>query len=578
MEEASSTTKTSLSEGQVLDGKYQILEKVGHGGMGIVYRARHILMDREVALKVLHTHLIESEEFLKRFKHEAQVASKLNHPNAVMIYDFGMTASQPYLVMEFVQGDTLKDLLARGGALAPRDLLDIMSQVFSALEEAHRLGIVHRDLKPDNFILTKKADGSYLARVLDFGIAKLLPQTGSKEQTMMTQAGAFFGTPRYASPEQALGKDLDLRADIYALGVILYEGLSGEVPFDAPSMMELLLKHLNQSPPPIRTRHPELGISDKLEKVVQKALEKEKEQRYQTVGELAAAFRDAVINSEAQIQSGGKGPIIFVGSLIALFLAAAVYLLMPSKESKVEVDAVASSGEKAITAVDLVAPGAEPVAQVAESVPSQPVVVEQESAPSTVPTAFPTESAPPITEPIATQSQIPTPIVTPIVTSSPVATPLPTAVETAVPTQTPSPTPLVSEDLSKLDAVALFKKGETHYRARSYLKAIPYYQAVIAQDASFKKARLSLGICYLRLRKMDEAFEQFKAAFELDREYPPTLFNLSCYYALTGQTDSALKWLEKTIQYEPAAKRWARSEQDFANIRRLQRFKEITED
>lgn len=570
--EDSTATKAHPLEGQLLEGKYQVLEKLGHGGMGIVYRAKHTLMDREVALKVLHSHLVESEEFLKRFKHEAQVASKLRHPNAVMIYDFGIAEKQPYLVMEFVQGDTLKDLLSKEGAMPPRKVLEIMGQVFSALEEAHRLGIVHRDLKPDNFILTPKEDGSTLARVLDFGIAKVLRSNDGKEATLMTQAGAFFGTPRYASPEQALGKELDSRADIYALGVILYEALTGEVPFDAPSMMELLMKHLNQPPPAIRTTHPELGISEEIEKVVLRALEKEKEKRFQSVSEFHHAFREAVEKGVAQIRTGSNAPLFVMGGAVLALLGTAGYLFFGSSSPEsAEVAPVPTAEPTSIAAIDLVPANKETPAAVPSEVPSPPVVIDatQTSAPLITVTIAVEATETPVQEttPAPLPSETPPP---------PTATPVPEATPSPVVTPAMTPTPdNDAADAAKLDPVAAFRKGEQLYRAKNYSKAVTYYKAVVTQDPAFKKARLSLGICFLRLRRMDEAFEQFKAAFELDRTYPPTLFNFACYYALTGEKDAALKWLEKTIQYEPSARRWARTDQDLANLRGEPRFREL---
>lgn len=573
MSESSAPENQSQSlVGQLIEGKYQVLSKIGHGGMGVVYRARHTLMDREVALKVLHPHLIESEEFLKRFRHEAQVASKLRHPNAVMIYDFGMTGNLPYLVMEFVQGDTFKDLIGREGPQSARKLLSVMSQVFSALGEAHRLGIVHRDLKPDNFILTQKEDGTYLARVLDFGIAKMLhPATGGKEATVMTQAGAFFGTPRYASPEQALGKELDARADIYSLGVILYEALSGQVPFDAPSMMELLMKHLNQPPPPLRSGHPGLGISEPVEKVVLKCLEKDRENRFQNIGDLDSAFKVAVETIDLVPRKGGYGPIVFLGGLLAAVFAAIAYLLFSESadEKDDQLAHVQITSTPVVTEIQTQVPTSIPTIEITAFV-TPTSLAQQADLELTTPTSI-AESTP---EPTSiTQTPEPTVEITPEPSHSPVPTINPT--ETPSSTATPEARKTDS-DIESLDSISAFKKGEQLYKARNYKGAIPYYQQVIAKDSGFKKARLSLGICYLRLNRMDEAFQQFKAAYDIDRNYAPTLFNFACYYSLTGQTEAALRWLEKTIRQDPSARRWAVGEPDLESIRHEAKFRELT--
>jgi serine/threonine-protein kinase len=548
----------------MIDGKYEIVEQIGRGGMGVVYRAKHTLMDRVVALKVLHPHLVENEEFLKRFRHEAQVASKLNHPNAVMIYDFGIVGKAPYLVMEFVQGETLKDLISKTGALPVQQLEQIMTQVMSALVEAHRIGIVHRDLKPDNFILSKKPDGTILARVLDFGIAKLLQTADSKAQTLATQAGTFFGTPRYASPEQALGKELDARADIYALGVILYEALTGEVPFDAPSMMELLLKHLNQPPPAVRTKYPQLGISQKVEEVVLKCLEKERDKRFQSVQELSKAFKEAVILSDVRITGGSNAPIIVMGVLGVLSIGALSYFgleAIRSSNEPIEIIRTADSSSSAdYSSVQAITHSSSSEADVASMI----MLITPE------PTAKPVESssseASSSAESVSSSEEA---------ISSALSSVSSEAFSSLTPTLTPSITPTPNEKIDLTNPVELIRKADQLYRSKSYSKAIPLYDAALSVDSKNKKARLNLGICYLRMGSMDIAFVQFKKAFDLDRRYPPTLFNLACYYALSGQKEAALKWLQLTIDQEPAAKGWARSEPDLASIKSDPDFKEL---
>jgi len=592
MTEPSTQTLAQSLEGLLVEGKYQVLEKIGHGGMGVVYRAMHTLMDREVALKVLHSHLVDSEEFLKRFRHEAQVASKLRHPNAVMIYDYGTTGTLPYLVMEFVKGDTLKDLVSREGALNPKQLLEIMDQVFSAVTEAHRLGIVHRDLKPDNFILTKGDDGKYFARVLDFGIAKVLHPEGSKQQTMMTQAGAFFGTPRYASPEQALGKELDPRADIYALGVILYEGLTGEVPFDAPSMMELLLKHLNQPPPKVRERRPDLGISPQVESVVLKCLEKDRAKRFQSVTELAVGLREAVELGSVPAQTNSKLPYFIFGGVLAAAIGSGIYLLLGLRNNQKTIEVVPPTPAAVVTVVPIETttpaptqaptPAATPTIEATTAPTASPTKANEHDLLVVTPTAGPT-SVPEVPTPQPTSEVTAAPTALPVETATPavVWTTEPTSMPTEIPTPLPTASPTTSvrpPGVEALDSVRAFKKGDELYRSRRYVEAIPYLEQTIAKDPGFKKGRLTLGICYARLKRMDEAFAQLKAAFDIDKTYPPTLFNLACYYAVTGQKESALRWLEKAIRHEPAVKRWAEGEPDFAPFRNDPRYKELVGD
>jgi serine/threonine protein kinase/Flp pilus assembly protein TadD len=295
--------------GQVIDGKYRVLNRLGHGGMGAVFRAEHLLMERTVALKVLHPHLVQNQELLKRFQHEARIASKLRHPNAIATYDCGMYEDSPYLVMEFVEGRTLSSLIAEQGALPVKRVAEIFRQVGSALAQAHQLGIVHRDLKPDNVMLVPQPDGSESAVVLDFGIAKILTEQGG-DRTVLTQTGMFYGTPRYASPEQVAEQPPDRRADIYALGIMLYEALSGDVPFNATSVMELLIMHLQREPVPLREFKPELQIPPAIDAIVMKCLRKKPEDRFQSIEELLEAL--------AATQSGpvdtGSLPLFLAGT------------------------------------------------------------------------------------------------------------------------------------------------------------------------------------------------------------------------------------------------------------------------
>ena len=187
--------------GRVLGGKYQLIAKLGEGGMGAVYRAQHTLVDRIVAVKILHSHLTENETFLQRFHQEARVSSRISHPSAVTLWDFGIEDGMPYLVLEYVEGRTLKDIIATQGAITPERTLEILRQVCGALGAAHALGIVHRDLKPDNIMVTIEPNGNERVRVLDFGIAKDLSRTPGENLALATQAGMLMGTPEYISQE-----------------------------------------------------------------------------------------------------------------------------------------------------------------------------------------------------------------------------------------------------------------------------------------------------------------------------------------------------------------------------------------
>ncbi len=282
---------SSIQIDQVVDGKYRIIQKLGEGGMGGVYRAEHLLMNRSIALKVLHSNLLDNEDSRKRFLHEARIASRISHPHAVTIFDFGLDGEMPYIAMEFISGRTLKHVIAEEGRLSLDRICGILGQVADALSHAHQLGIVHRDLKPDNIMVSKREEHGEWVNVLDFGIAKLIQQ-GENVYTLMTQAGMFFGTPQYMAPE-ATGKQFDARSDIYSLGIILYEMISGEVPFKAPSLVQVLMKQLTEQPVPLRKFKPELKLARAVDSVVMRTLEKDPSKRYQSLPELVRDFQRA---------------------------------------------------------------------------------------------------------------------------------------------------------------------------------------------------------------------------------------------------------------------------------------------
>lgn len=290
--------------GRVIDGRYRIDARLGHGGMGVVYRATRLHIGDVVAIKVLREELLINPQSLERFHREAKAAALLKHPNVVTIHDFGTTEDRiAYLVMELLEGESLRALVHRQGALTQADAVEIACQICAGLDEAHRRNIVHRDLKPDNIILSNVTAGIHV-KVLDFGIAKLRDlQAGDGS---LTESGTVLGTPRYMSPEQCLGEELDGRSDIYSLGIVLYEMLTGAAPFSSPSFGALIVQHVNHAPLPLRAIN--MTISPAIEAAVAGALEKRREDRPQS----ATAFADelkAALRSEAAISTIGGSPI-----------------------------------------------------------------------------------------------------------------------------------------------------------------------------------------------------------------------------------------------------------------------------
>jgi eukaryotic-like serine/threonine-protein kinase len=273
--------------GLVLDGKYRLDSFLTSGGMGAVFRATHVMLGKAVAVKLIKGDLVTSPETARRFQREARAATSLSHPGIVAVYDLGQTDDGTlYIAMELVEGQSLKDEIGIHGRIDPARIVHLLRQVASALAMAHRHHIIHRDLKPQNVMLTRDSDGQEVAKLLDFGIAKTLDVA----QSQLTAAGFVLGTPHYMSPEQAIGKEVDARTDIYSLGVVMYEMLIGEVPFTAPSTSGILVKHMTELPAPPSRRRPDILVPAHLETIVLRCLEKEPDRRYQTADEFAVAL------------------------------------------------------------------------------------------------------------------------------------------------------------------------------------------------------------------------------------------------------------------------------------------------
>jgi len=277
--------------GHVLDSKYTLISKLGEGGMGSVYLAEQATMGREVAIKVLRREFSQNRQAIKRFLREARAASKLAHPNTITVYDFGQSNDGLlYLVMERLSGRPLADILDDDGPLVPERAVHIVSQICDSLGEAHRQGITHRDLKPENIFIEEKVGNSEFVKVLDFGIAKM---AGDDATTQATATGMICGTPSYMSPEQAMGKEIDGRSDIYALGVLLYEMLTNEKPFEGDTPMEVMLKHINEPAPNVFQRT-QIQVPEGLQKALDRMLGKKPDQRPPTCEETKALIQAAL--------------------------------------------------------------------------------------------------------------------------------------------------------------------------------------------------------------------------------------------------------------------------------------------
>ena len=264
--------------GKVIDGRYEILERIGEGGMGVVYKARQVPINRVVAVKMLNQDMAQDPNWVRRFENEARACSQLQHPNTIRMFDFGQTQEgRLFMTMEFLDGKSLREAIATEAPMPPQRVLNIISQCCASLAEAHAAGIIHRDIKPDNVFLLTMGGAPDFVKLLDFSVAKLLQENDG----MRTQAGIVFGTPQYMSPEQGRGMVLDARSDLYALGILAYEMLSQYVPFHHDNPMMVLQMHVQH---PVPTLPP--TVPAPVQALVNKALAKEPNARFQSAGDM----------------------------------------------------------------------------------------------------------------------------------------------------------------------------------------------------------------------------------------------------------------------------------------------------
>ena len=298
--------------GRTLGGRYRFLEKLGQGGMGAVYKAQHVKMNRLTAVKILTSELAHNRQFVARFEREAEMASQIDHPHAVSIYDFGETDDGlVYLAMEFIDGQPLSAILARERCLPLERVVHITRQAAEALSAAHQLGIVHRDFKPDNVMVSNKPGRPDWVKVVDFGIAKR--STIDPAEQLLTQVGAVLGTPQYMSPEQVAGESVDARSDLYSLATVTYEMLCGSLPFEGSSTTNVMMKRVMEAPTPLHQRiRPQTALPPGVEWVIMRALARNPNERYLSTTQFAAELDNAARTPSGYQQSdrypGGTTP------------------------------------------------------------------------------------------------------------------------------------------------------------------------------------------------------------------------------------------------------------------------------
>ena len=427
--------------GRVLNDRFRIVEALGSGGMGRVYKAVQAPLDRPVALKILNPQYSEGKDpgFQKRFFLEAAVTARLRHPNTVTIIDYGKTDDSIfYIAMEYLEGQTLAQLLTQHGPMPWERVLNIGQQVARSLREAHKEGLIHRDLKPANIMVLDQETDHDLAKVLDFGLVKsFLPdQGGLPNETELTQAGVILGSPQYMAPEQARNVS-DPRSDVYSLGVVLFQMLTGRPPFQAQQSIDVIFKHLNEAPPAFSAVRPGHDVPQEVEALVMRCLAKRPEERFQSMDEVLEALRRAAASAGMSglfsgprtglnaISGALSGPQSLDASSGASTVALDIAVEEPSRASARRALPVALFGGSLLLGVGVAA-----VLALRAPEPTAP------SAPEPAPT---TRAAPVGKEPSPPAAQPPAPPPLPVPEATPPAAAAPEAPEEAVAAPTPSP-------------------------------------------------------------------------------------------------------------------------------------------
>ncbi len=345
-----------FAPGQIIDGRYRVVDALGEGGMGVVFRARHTDMDRHVAIKLLKSALLPDPDKVSRFMHEARTISRLKHQNIVNVYSVGLTDNgQPYIAMEYIEGKRLSDLISEQGVLTPAEALPLFVQVCEGLAHAHKHEIVHRDIKPSNIMVVSE-NGVPTAKVVDFGIAKSV----APNVQALTQTGLMMGSAFYMSPGQCLGRAADVRSDVYSLGCTLYEALTGDAPLQGDTIFETLSKQVSEDAPPLRVANPQLEGNDELQAVISCMMQKDAADRYQSMESLkrdlerilegkpaaniptAAAPKTEIAKRKPTLNLKFAIPLLTVGALIAV--AAFVALNHPKTQLMPQDDMVTIIG------------------------------------------------------------------------------------------------------------------------------------------------------------------------------------------------------------------------------------------
>jgi serine/threonine-protein kinase len=510
--------------GKMVSGKYKVERLLGQGGMGKVYLAHNVALDQKVVLKVLLPEYGQDPDTVKRFQHEGRAASRLRHPNVIQVMDFGaMEDGTLYMAMEFLPGKDLAHLIQNEFPLGDRRIARIASQILAALTEAHAQNIIHRDLKPENVMIEQRRGDPDFVKVLDFGIAKI-----TDAKTKLTAAGLVCGTPEYMSPEQAKGADLDPRSDLYSVGVITYQMVTGLLPFESDTPVGFLMKHLTEPPMPPSQRQPEVDVPPELEAFIMKAISKNPADRFANAEEMREALLAAVPEAAVAPRAATGAAIPRPATPAAPTAKAASSAAKPSAAKAAPKDTEAAPPAKAGGKAGLIAAAAAVVvvagaagaffATRGGSAPATPAQVVQ--APVAQP---PVQPAPPPPPPQAD----PQPAAQPG-PANPTANPTGTA-EPAPPVPTVTPPPPDDKGgrgrgRARLDpdrARDYLKQGDALRAQLDCKGAIPIYLAAEAADPQLAEVQKKLAICYQSIgdtKKAVRRYERYLASDPADAE------------------------------------------------------------
>jgi serine/threonine-protein kinase len=485
--------------GRSIAGKFQILDLLGQGGMGKVYKAKHTGLDKIVCIKMLRQALVEDATVVGRFEREAKAASRLNHANSIQVLDFGQDEyGSLYIVMEFVSGKDLRKTLRDDFPMGEERICYIMSQVLSALAEAHAMHVIHRDLKPENIMIEQRRGEVDYVKVLDFGIAKIQ----EPDVPGLTRADVVCGTPLYMSPEQATGSAFDQRADLYAIGVILYQLTTGTLPFDGANSMEILTKHVTELPIPPRMRRPEVAISPEMEALILRALEKDPTLRPQSAEEFRADLiriqdklkrarqdaEEAAKNASTQHKAERTAAMkqkqqAQLAAMEASSTQATEFAPPPPPPAKSKVPLFAGLGVGALALVGVAVVMMKPAATPVVAAPSTPVAV--------APTPAPTPAAPTPVAVAPTPSPAPA-APTPTPSPTPAAPTPPTTVAVAAPPAEPpkehKPRERELTPGNTEKAKAIVEEADVTLEEENYAKAMSLYRKAIKADETYAPA------------------------------------------------------------------------------------------